>query len=431
MKRIWSIALLTGCITMMTFTSAHAETMKEAISQLVTEHNRIQAAEAGLAAANERIRVSLGKWFPQANVTAYAGKQRRENADTLITRLTAQELDLQITQLIWDFGESNAEIREARLRHERSRELLESTLQEIILEGVTAYLNLKRAEEVMKYATQSEANIKRQTEMENTRVKKGLGYSTDVLQAKTQLLGAQARRVRAEGGVIRARNRAVAVFNRPADTISALPMVATPFGLLPATLKEAEQIALETNPTLRASLINVRIAKERVAGDRAKGFFPTLNAVLESQYKDNVDGIRNYRDERIAKIELTFPFNLGFTSLNSLEAARQDNRAASEQYEHNKDLIMEDTNNAWNDLDTARRNAELLRDQADIVAEFLILARKEQQMGRRSLLDVLAGETSLINAQSDAAVAESEIAVSAFTLLQAMGKLDISVIDGG
>jgi adhesin transport system outer membrane protein len=39
--------------------------------------------------------------------------------------------------------------------------------------------------------------------------------------------------------------------------------------------------------------------------------------------------------------------------------------------------------------------------------------RKERRFGRRSLIDVLAGETALINASSDAASAENSIATSA------------------
>ncbi|NQU56258.1 MAG: outer membrane efflux protein, partial [Rhodospirillales bacterium] len=41
-----------------------------------------------------------------------------------------------------------------------------------------------------------------------------------------------------------------------------------------------------------------------------------------------------------------------------------------------------------------------------------------------SLLDVLSGETALINSSSDAASAEIDIAIAVFTLLDAMGELD-------
>ena len=70
----------------------------------------------------------------------------------------------------------------------------------------------------------------------------------------------------------------------------------------------------------------------------------------------------------------------------------------------------------------------MLRNQANIAAEFLTLARKERKLGKRSLLDLLTGETNLVNAESDAASAERDVDIAAFTLLAVMGKLDAKTI---
>ena len=86
-------------------------------------------------------------------------------------------------------------------------------------------------------------------------------------------------------------------------------------------------------------------------------------------------------------------------------------------------MIEEQIRNAWENLRTAKLNAERLQNQANIAAEFLELARKERQLGNRSLIDVLAGETALISAQSDAASAETDIILATFRLLSAIGRL--------
>ena len=69
-----------------------------------------------------------------------------------------------------------------------------------------------------------------------------------------------------------------------------------------------------------------------------------------------------------------------------------------------------------------------MRNLADIAAEFLELARKERQLGKRSLIDVLAGETNLINSQSDAASAESDVIIASISLLSVMGQLGAEVV---
>ena len=78
------------------------------------------------------------------------------------------------------------------------------------------------------------------------------------------------------------------------------------------------------------------------------------------------------------------------------------------------------------------RNALFLRNQANISGEFLRLARKERRLGRRSLLDVLSGETVEINASSDATNAENQVIVAAYNMLFVMGDLkveDIKIAD--
>ncbi len=78
---------------------------------------------------------------------------------------------------------------------------------------------------------------------------------------------------------------------------------------------------------------------------------------------------------------------------------------------------------------TAKSNAEFLRNQANISGEFLVLARKERRLGKRSLLDVLNGETSYISALSSAVSAETDYALAAYKLLHAMGSLDLKLFE--
>ena len=83
----------------------------------------------------------------------------------------------------------------------------------------------------------------------------------------------------------------------------------------------------------------------------------------------------------------------------------------------------------WDGLETAQQNAQFLDNQARISKEFLELARIERQAGNRSLLDVLGGETALINAQSDAIGAKIEVLINSYTLLSLMGQLSVDIIE--
>ena len=62
------------------------------------------------------------------------------------------------------------------------------------------------------------------------------------------------------------------------------------------------------------------------------------------------------------------------------------------------------------------------------MARFLELARKERALGSRTLLDVLNGETSLLNAQSDAISAEIDVLLSGYAVLQSVGQLSEAAV---
>ncbi len=411
------------CISLLLGSPAMAEELDEAISNMLKSHERLQEAQAREVSAENKIRVALGGWFPKLDLTASAGtsEYRLEDVDDLSQN--PKELDASITQLLWDFGLTNARLRKARNEYLRYSADKERVRQELILEGNVAYLELKNAEDIIQYAQQSENNIKHQTEMENTRITRGQGYSTDVLQSKSQLLGAQARLVSARGVYERAKNRVQRVFGRLPDEISALTTTDSSPQPLPATVDEAVQVAMKSNPNLKVADFAVKEADALLSASKADGYLPVINGVLQADVKDEVGGIEARREDYVAKVELSYSFNLGLTATNKVRSAREDYAAAVKNRDYLKKQVEEQVRNSWANVDTARTNSSFLNSQVDILEQFLELARKERKLGRRSLLDVLAGETNLINAKSDAASAKTDVKININALLETMGKL--------
>jgi len=424
---------------------ARAGTLDEILPELVETHNQVKAAEDELFAHRERARVEVGRWYPTLDISADFGREAQWKPKADGKPLMRKELDLTLTQRLWDFGVINSAVRIAQLRVEGSQVFLAAQRQDILLQGAKAYLNVKRAVDVLAFSRQAESNIKKQAELENAMVERGAGLVTDVLQAKVQLAGAEARRVRDEGALQVAVNRYRAVFLKDPGDPEELVRPSLPVGLLPMSKEVAVQTALEDNLQLRGAGVLSRvqsrvqsrtptrverdIARENVRTSRARDFFPTFDAVGEWKLKKNVDGTSGTKREMLGKFQLKFPlnFNLGLTAINTLRATRGDLAAMNKRLADTHDQIEEQTRNSWENLKTAKENAEILRNQANIAFEFLEFARKERKLGRRSLLDVLSGETALWNASSDATSAETDVAIAFYTLLELMAKLDLKV----
>ncbi|MEQ8321223.1 MAG: TolC family protein [Rhodospirillales bacterium] len=407
---------------------AQAEDLETLLPYVIENHDRVRASKARLTAARNRAREALGAWYPTLGQTANAGHERQQNDNGSDSSTGFNEWDISLTQLLWDFGATNAAVDKARLQVEEARYNLIETRQSLILEAITAYLNVIRSHAALGFAKDSEENIRRQTGLEEALVELGSGFSTDVLQAKTQLAGAQARRAQSEGGLINALNRFQAVFGRKPDNLGDLESVPFPASFLPQTLVQATDIALESNPTLKNAILAADIAVEDVRKARAENFTPKIDAKAERKFKKNVGGTIGSEQETLAKVEMTFDFNLGFTAINTLRASESDLSATTFTAADTRRNIEEQVQNSWQQLETAKQTASHLNNQANIAAAFLELARNERQLGRRSLIDVLSGETNLINSKSDAFSAETDVLIAAYGLLAATGQLEYDVI---
>ena len=427
---------------------AQAAALDEILTELVDNHNQVKAAEDDLFSTRDRARVALGDWFPTLDITADFGREAQWKPKADGKPLMRKEVDLTLTQRLWDFGEVNSAVRIARLNVEASQIFLAAQRQDILLQGVKAYLDVKRAVDVLTFSRRAENSIKKQADLENAKVERGAGLVIDVMQAKEQLAGAEERRVNAEGALQLAVNRYRAVFLKGPDDFEELVRPSLPVGLLPISVEEAVQIALENNLQLRGAGVLSRVQsrvqsrtptrvqrdifRETVRKTKAEQFFPTFDAVGEWKYKKNVDGTSGLKREMLGKVQLKFPlnFNLGLTAINTLRAARGDLAAMNKRLADSHDQIEEQTRNAWETMETADERAKILRNRANISFEFLELARKERKLGRRSLLDVLNAETTLWNASSDATSAEANVAIAIYTLLELMANLDLEVFSG-
>jgi outer membrane protein, adhesin transport system len=408
--------------------SAQAESLKESISALIKNHQRIQAAKADVAAAGEGAHVARKAYMPTLDITTFYGfeEQRKDNSDN--THMPTRELDFKVTQLVYDFGSTLIGKEQADLAVTQAEVILDATQQGLILEALSAHLGLISANEIVNFAKGSEANIKRQTELEDARVQRGSGFSTDVLQAKAQLAGAQARRVQAEGALHQARYRYQAVFGVQPEKVASLKKPRVPLDLLPDSMEAAVDMALKSSKQLEVTQIVSDVARAQTRKARADGLFPVLNLIGENKLKKDNGGTEGFKGEQIIRLEATYSFNLWGSSLNTIEASKHAYLASSSRVMDAKNIVAEQVRASWQQLQTSRENAQFLRNQANIASEFLELARKERRLGRRSLIDVLAGETALINASSDAASAESSISTAAFTLLGVMGTLNLDAI---
>ena len=399
------------------------------IGKATDQHDRLRGAEAAAESARNALRISHGGWYPTLSLSANGGREStRKPAGLPNTDLNAGQLSLRATQLIWDFDATNADIRRSQVSVVRADIAVERTRQELLVEGLSAYASLVRAHRLLAFARQSEDNIRRQTGLEEVRLQEGYGFSTDVLQAKSQLAGAQARRVAAEEAMQTALNRFQAYFGHVPFRLDGAEVLAMTKAALPTSINTAVEEARRHNPRLQELALTTAAAQEAVASVRGRSLYPRVEGYVERNMKRDVAGQPGRQDELLFKLQVTFSLNTGLTAINSVRLAEADLRAADATWADQERTVLETVRNSWNRLESARSQVRLLNDQASLAAGFLDVARAERELGSRSLIDILTGETTLINARSDAAAAETELVLAGYRLLAAMGRLSAADI---
>jgi outer membrane protein TolC len=196
-------------------------------------------------------------------------------------------------------------------------------------------------------------------------------------------------------------------------------------------LDEALQRVSAANPDVLAANARADLSARERDFTRRKEFMPRIDIQAESGQRRDYEGASGQRRDDKIVLQTTWSFDLGMRASAATAAASY--AAISEREKALYALVQanEEVRNAWSDHTAAKDRLQFLRDQVQMAKGFLDLARKERELGRRSLLDVLNGETNLINAQSDAAAARADLVLAAFRLLRATGSLAAGAVTEG
>lgn len=402
--------------------------LKDSIQNVLNNHKTIKASRIDIKAAELRLKQSKGGYYPSLDLTGNWGHENIiKYGPGNNTQLTARDTTAKITQTITDFGLTDSTVKTSKLGVKQSIALKKQIKNDLMLRSLSAYLRLIQSRESVRYAMQSVSNIKKQTELEDAAVTAGGGLTSDVLQAKTQLAGAQARLIQFEGVLSAAKYEFEYVFGF-IPKLNNLNLTKPVFEYLPETIDEAEEITKKNNPALLTAKVSQEMGKEAINTAEA-GLFPVIKGIISHSEKQDFGGIVGFKRETSAKVDFSYPLNLSLSEFDGKNAAVESYLATETRIKDQYDMTMQMLRTTWDGLSTARKNAQFLLNQARISQEFLELARTERKAGNRTLLDVLGGETALINAQADSIAARIEVLINSYTLLSLMGELNMDKIE--
>ncbi len=405
---------------------AQADTLEDALARLLANHPKISAAKQNLKAKQEDKTGSYSAYYPQLAVNGNAGYEhtsspsRRASGDGPLSTDT-ETGEVSLTENIWDGNKREATVTAAGLQQDVAQITVDTTLQDVLLEGIVAYHEVLRETSLIEIAQSDEDNVREQLRLEDERVQKGSGIAVDVLQAKSRLQLAKERRVAFQGRLHQAEAAYQQVFGEAPDT-AGLNQPVPPAKLLPADEESAVQVAMTENPALKASAKGIDIAEEDRQLARSD-FFPKFDFVARSSWENNVDGVEGLREDYSFLVRVTWEIFSGFeTKAKVASAAATYQQRISENYDATRH-VAEDVRRAWEELDTARQRVELLENAVNIAQAVYEARQKLRESGKESSLNVLDSLSELKTAEINFVDAGFDARIAVYRVLRAIGHL--------
>ncbi|MET3352463.1 TolC family outer membrane protein [Xanthobacter autotrophicus] len=404
--------------------SASGQSLDAALAMAYVNNPTLNSQRAGTRAVDEKVPQALSGYRPTLGASASAGPEayryQSTGSPTASGSAWPRQFALTAAYTLFNGFTTANQTRTAESQVRGSRETLRNTEQSVLLNGVTAYMNVIQAIALLDLQRQSLAAFEQELRATRDRFNVGEVTRTDVAQAEARVADAQYQVSQAVANLSSAR----AVYRQ---VIGVEPgKLFTPRsieGMLPPKVDRVIANGLSQHPAIKASEFAVDAAVFQVKV--AEGaLLPNLS--LQGQVSQAYDS--NIGVERVgtaaATLNLSVPIYQGGIEYANIRQAKELLSQARIDVDVNRDAIRAQAVQYWGALEAAK--VQIQAAQASVAANTLALegVREEWRVGQRTTTDVLNAQRDLTNSQSALVVAQRDRVVAAYSLVSIIGKLD-------
>ena len=408
---------------------AGAQTLEESLALAYRSNPTLQAERARVRATGESVVQARAAWLPSISASASISRRTIDGVDGFFDEantISPQSYSINASQAIWRSGQIAGGIDQAQASALASLENLRAVEQSVLLDAATSFMNIRRDATIVEIRRNNVDVLNAQLGAAEDRFEVGEITRTDVAQAEARLSAARAELSGAQAQLATSRNAYARIVGQAPATLEEPPELPT----LPETVDEAEAIALDFSPTLRAAAFSEEAADAAIrVAQGAMG--PSVSLTTGLSASRNSGGFQVGGDSESLSVgaQVTMPIFTGGLNRSRVRAANYTADAARQQVFVARRLTLENVSNAYNALLAAQSVIVSSREAVRANEIALDGVQQEAQVGLRTTLDVLNAEQELLNARVTLVSAERDAYVAGLALLQAMGLLTAETLD--
>ena len=397
------------------------------LPELVLENEKVKAAELDYEAALETLKSEYSAYKPQVNLSI--GQNWEDDRtpakgtypDNTITHDSKNGLtkSITITQMLWDGGRTSSVVDKAKHTAQQAYFRLEQAKEDIILEGLNAWLNLHKAYNNWQSNMKVQKNAMTTLKMTTEKVKKGEASKMEQLQIEQQFRTYQTLTMTSKLAYDSAVERFRTVWKFTPKNIDQMPMpVADLLGFIPeagANIKD--------NTTIKIASMDVKIAEEQLRFDNSD-FKPRIDGKLSYTEKDGELGggyANEQKEEWRADITMTWQVFGGFKKTHVYRADKSRLKAAEIRLTDTVNATQEQFNNSWNNYVLVEKNLKTLKRTVEINQEMYNLTLADFKAGNTPIMAVFGMKTSLIMSEVAYQNAQLDLTIARYQLHKLLG----------
>ncbi|KMV35420.1 CyaE [Franconibacter pulveris] len=390
--------------------------IKEAILRAFARNPKIAQAAAQIRVGKANLEEAESAWFPQISLQGNVGRSHRTDSAGSLNSNAAGGVNLK--QLLYDFGKTGGSIDEQENLTEAYRYGLYDTLNQVGMQTLQAYLQVKRYQALAQAAQRNLDSLQSVQEMANLRSEAGLSTQSDVLQAQTRIAGMNASLEQYRSQTRSAQAALSVLTGVVSDNLPDLPE-----DLMRQNIS-LKSLPYEQNNAVRAAQAKQLAAEQRIRQAQAQ-HWPTVSVQAGRTRYQNDNG--DYWDDEV-QLVVDAPIYQGGAVSARVDAAEGDRASARADVEASKLDINQRAATAWADLTGAQQRQQAGEQQLNSAERARGVYRDEYRLSKRSLNDLLSieqdvfqADTSSITARYDAWDAAVRYAGAVDNLLDMLG----------
>ncbi len=414
---------------------ASAETLPEALARAYEGNPTLNAQRANTRATDEAVPQALSDYRPTVIGSADAGyvdtriKRRQEGIRSINdSEVFSRSAGVTLNQNLFNGFQTKNNVKVAESSVLASRETLLNTEQNVLFDGVEAYMNVLRDFAIFDLRRNNVDLLGEELRATNERFQVGEVTRTDTALSESRLAGARSDLSVAEANLkaSRAVYRQV-IGNEPTKLFPGKPVDR----LLPPNLDAALQVGFKEHPATRSAFhaVDAAAAQVRVAqGVLAPSV--DLQGSVSTQRDDALGGGLSGEDytntfNGTVLTTLTVPIYQGGQEYSVIRQAKETLGQRRLEAEIVRDQVRAAIVSAWGALEGAKSQIIAAQAQVDAAQIALNGVREENRVGQRTTLDVLNFTQDLLDARVTLITAQRDRVVASYALLQAIGRLNV------